>query len=187
MSLAEAQVGFGRMLASARLARLTVRRTSVCSDAGYRARLIWAYSRLARITSNRASRIGPRRFDRHAHPGLIRDVVSSVLELAGDKPVFLHLHDTEEGHRQCAGCHRCGGSPFRYSVWRYGRLSLHSRGIGKYCHGRPRPLVHQLGYHTGIDLHRCCPRKPQAESLYGAKFPGKMHRVIHRAQARVAS
>ena len=48
-------------------------------------------------------------------------------------------------------------------------------------------VVHQLGYHTGIDLPAVARVSLEAESLYGATCPGKMHRVIHRAQARVAS
>ena len=123
-----------------------------------------------------------------AHPGLIRDVVGSVLELAGDKPVFLHLHDTEgKGIANALAAIDVGARHFDTAFGGMGGCPFIPWASGNIATEDLVHVVHQLGYHTGIDLPAVARVSLEAESLYGAKFPGKMHRVIHRAQARVAS
>jgi len=121
------------------------------------------------------------------HPALMRDIVGEVVALAGDRPVFLHLHDTEgKGIANALAAMSVGARHFDTGLGGMGGCPFIKGATGNIATEDLVHVAHQMGYETGVDLGAVAAVTLRVEALYDQRFPGKMHRVLETTDRKGA-
>lgn len=116
-----------------------------------------------------------------AHPNSISEIAGHVLELAGDIPLYLHLHDTEgKGLANVVAALGVGISHFDTAFGGMGGCPFIRGASGNISTEDLVFMLGQMGIHTGIDVHRLAQVSRSLEPVIGKTFAGKMHHVLER-------
>ena len=116
-----------------------------------------------------------------ADPATMERLCAKVLELAGDRPVWLHLHDTEgKGLANALAALQSGIIPFDTAFGGLGGCPFIKGATGNISTEDFAVMLHQMGVKTGIDARRLARVSREMEDYFGKLTPGKMHRLINR-------
>jgi hydroxymethylglutaryl-CoA lyase len=116
-----------------------------------------------------------------ADPLSMREICRKVLEIAGEKPLFLHLHDTEgKGLANALSAIEVGVRHFDTAFGGMGGCPFIKGASGNISTEDLVVMLHQMGIQTGIDVHAVAKTTRSLEDFFGRSFSGKMHRILMR-------
>jgi hydroxymethylglutaryl-CoA lyase len=114
-----------------------------------------------------------------AHPNNIQQIASQVMALSGEKPVFLHLHDTEgKGLANVLAAMSVGVSHFDTAFGGMGGCPFIKGASGNIATEDLIHMLGQMGIETGIDIQNIAAVSRDLEAFMGRSFSGKMHKLF---------
>ena len=121
-----------------------------------------------------------------ANPISIQEISGKVIELSEDKPVFLHLHDTEgKGLANALAAMQVGVAHFDTAFGGTGGCPFIKGASGNISTEDMAFMAGQMGIKTGIDIDKIAAISRSLEEYFNKQFSGKMHRVIDREDIQV--
>ena len=181
-SLEEVQAGYAEMVRTAKDAGLTVRGGLQC---------VFGCRFEGAIDPNAVLDLVKRHLDLEidelaladstgmADPNSMIDLMGQVLELAGDKPVILHLHDTEgRGLANALAAIQTGVRFFDTAFGGMGGCPFIKGATGNIATEDLIAMVERMGMTTGIDIRAVAEISRSLEGFFDTNFPGSMHRVL---------
>ena len=121
-----------------------------------------------------------------ANPISIQEISGKVMELSEDKPVFLHLHDTEgKGLANALAAMQIGVAHFDTAFGGTGGCPFIKGATGNISTEDMAFMSAQMGIETGIDIAKIAAISRSLEEYLSKQFSGKMHRVIDRRDIKV--
>jgi hydroxymethylglutaryl-CoA lyase len=121
-----------------------------------------------------------------ANPLSIQEICTEVLDLANEKPVFLHLHDTEgKGLANALAALQVGIAHFDTAFGGMGGCPFIKGASGNIATEDFVFMLNQMGIETGIDVDRISAVSRSLEDFFGKRFSGKMHRVVQRDNIKI--
>jgi len=121
-----------------------------------------------------------------ANPISIQESSGKVMELSEDKPVFLHLHDTEgKGLANALAAMQIGVAHFDTAFGGTGGCPFIKGATGNISTEDMAFMSAQMGIETGIDIAKIAAISRSLEEDFSKQFSGKMHRVIDRRDIKV--
>ncbi len=123
-----------------------------------------------------------------ADPVQITEMIDSVLPLAGDRPVILHLHDTRGlGLANVLAALRAGVSRFDTAFGGLGGCPFIEGATGNIATEDTVYMLHQMGIETGIDLSKLSRVTRDFERVLGSSsMPGKVYKLLASDAPRLA-
>ena len=123
-----------------------------------------------------------------ANPNSIQEISHKAIELAGGKPVCLHLHDTEgKGLANALAAMQVGISHFDTAFGGTGGCPFIKGASGNISTEDLAFMAAQMGIDTGIDIEKIARISRDLEAFFSKSFSGKMHRVIDRKDIQVCA
>jgi hydroxymethylglutaryl-CoA lyase len=114
-----------------------------------------------------------------ADPRSIQRICARVLELAGQRPLFLHLHDTEgKGLANALAALQIGVTRFDTAFGGMGGCPFIPGASGNIATEDLAFMLAQMGIETGIDVFGVAVLSRSLEDFFEKRFSGKMHRVL---------
>jgi hydroxymethylglutaryl-CoA lyase len=121
-----------------------------------------------------------------ANPKSIQEISSKAIELAEDKPVFLHLHNTEgKGLANALAAMQVGIAHFDTAFGGMGGCPFIKGASGNISTEDMVFMSGQMGIETGIDIDKIAAISRSLEKYFSKQFSGKMHRVIDRKDIQI--
>lgn len=121
-----------------------------------------------------------------ANPISIQEISGKVIELSKDKPVFLHLHDTEgKGLANALAAMQVGIAHFDTAFGGTGGCPFIEGASGNISTEDMVFMSGQMGIETGVDIEKIAAISRSLEEYFSKPFSGKMHRVIDRKDIQV--
>jgi hydroxymethylglutaryl-CoA lyase len=121
-----------------------------------------------------------------AHPRAIQELMSKVMELTEDKPVILHLHDTEgKGLANVLAALEVGVRYFDTAFAGMGGCPFIKGATGNIATEDLVGMLHQMGIATGIDVRKVAAISASMEDFFSKQFPGNMHHVLPNQSIQV--
>lgn len=121
-----------------------------------------------------------------ANPRSLQDMVGQIVELAGDRPVILHLHDTEgKGLANALAAIEVGVRYFDTAFAGMGGCPFIKGATGNIATEDLVTMLHQMGIETGIDVRAVAAISADLETFFDKRFPGSMHRVLGNESIKV--
>jgi hydroxymethylglutaryl-CoA lyase len=121
-----------------------------------------------------------------ANPIAIQEISGKVIELSEDKPVFLHLHDTEgKGLANALAAMQVGVAHFDTAFGGTGGCPFIRGASGNISTEDLVFMAGQMGIETGVDIDKIATISRSLEEYFSKQFSGKMHRVINRDDIQV--
>jgi len=121
-----------------------------------------------------------------ANPRAMQELSAKVLELAGDKPYFLHIHDTEgKGIVNAVAAMQVGATHFDTAFAGMGGCPFIKGATGNIATDDLVFMLTQMGVETGIDVQKIGMISRKAESFFDKQYSGKMHRILARDDIKV--
>jgi hydroxymethylglutaryl-CoA lyase len=116
-----------------------------------------------------------------ANPSSMGELANPVLDMAGDVPVFLHLHDTEgKGLANALSAMEVGVKHFDTAFGGMGGCPFITGASGNISTEDFVVMLHQMGIRTGIDAYGVAEISRALEDFFGRTFSGKMHNILMR-------
>jgi hydroxymethylglutaryl-CoA lyase len=180
-SIAEAQAEFEEMVALARSYNMFVRGGIQC---------VFGYERSDDVKMERVVDIARRHLELgvdelaladsagFANPKTMTALLETIMPLAGDTPVVLHLHDTRGmGLANVLVALRSGVKQFDTSFGGLGGCPFIDGATGNIATEDTAYMLESMGVHTGIDLGRLSQISQGYEQKLGHALPGKMYKL----------
>jgi hydroxymethylglutaryl-CoA lyase len=180
-TIAEAQAEFQEMVALARSYNMFVRGGIQC---------VFGYERSDDVKMERVVDIARRHLELgvdelaladsagFANPKTITALLESIMPLAGDTPVVLHLHDTRGmGLANVLAALRSGVQQFDTSFGGLGGCPFIDGAAGNIATEDTAYMLESMGVQTGIDLGRLSQISQQYEQKLGHALPGKVYKL----------
>jgi hydroxymethylglutaryl-CoA lyase len=121
-----------------------------------------------------------------ANPIAIEEISAKVIELSEEKPVFLHLHDTEgKGLANALAAMQVGVAHFDTAFGGTGGCPFIKGASGNISTEDLVFMSGQMGIETGVDIDKIATISRSLEEYFSKQFSGKMHRVIDRKDIQV--
>jgi len=188
-SLDDAQTGYAAMVRTAKDAGLTVRGGLQCAfgcrfegavDPNLVLDLVKRHLDLAIDELALADSTGM------ADPRSMSELMGEVVELAGDTPVILHLHDTEgRGLANALAAIQSGVRVFDTAFGGMGGCPFIKGATGNIATEDLVAMVERMGMTTGVDIRAVAEISRSMETFFDTKFPGSMHRVLGNEEIKV--
>lgn len=189
MSLDEAQSRYAEMVRTAKAAGLTVRGGLQCAfgcrfegaiDPRHVIELAKRHLELDIDELALADSTGM------ANPRGIQELMGEIIELAGDRPVILHLHDTEgKGLANALAAVQVGVRYFDTAFGGMGGCPFIEGATGNIATEDLVTMLHQMGLETGVDVRAVAEISRSLEVFFDKRFPGRMHRVLGSEDMKV--
>ena len=189
MSLEEAQTRYAEMVRTAKAAGVTVRGGLQCAfgcrfegriDPDHVLDLVKRHLDLDIDELALADSTGM------ADPRSVQELVAQVVELAGDRPVILHLHDTEgRGLANALAAIEVGVRIFDTAFGGMGGCPFIRGATGNISTEDLASTLHRMGIDTGIDVRAVAAISRWLEEYFEKPFPGSMHRVLGNEEIKV--
>ena len=113
-----------------------------------------------------------------ANPDSMTALLETVIPLAGDTPVVLHLHDTRGmGLANVLAALRCGVKQFDTSFGGLGGCPFIDGAAGNIATEDTVYMLESMGVQTGIDLGRLSQISQRYEQKLGHALPGKVYKL----------
>ncbi len=122
-----------------------------------------------------------------ANPVSMQELSAKVIELAGDTPYFLHIHDTEgKGMVNAVAAMQVGARHFDTAFAGMGGCPFIKGASGNIATDDLVFMLAQMGIETGIDIDKIGAISRQTEAYFEKQFSGKMHRILARDDIKLA-
>jgi hydroxymethylglutaryl-CoA lyase len=119
-------------------------------------------------------------------PRSIQEICGTVRALAGDKPVYLHLHDTEgKGLANALAALQVGITHFDTAFGGMGGCPFIKGASGNIATEDLAFMMEQMGIETGIDISKVAVISRSMEHYFEKRFAGKMHQIVGRDDIKV--
>jgi hydroxymethylglutaryl-CoA lyase len=116
-----------------------------------------------------------------ADPRTIQEICGPVRALAGDKPVYLHLHDTEgKGLANALAALQVDITHFDSAFGGMGGCPFVKGASGNIATEDLVFMLQQMGIETGIDASKIAAISRSLEGFFKRRFSGKMHHLLNR-------
>lgn len=116
-----------------------------------------------------------------ANPRSIQEISAQVLELAGGKPVFLHLHDTEgKGMANVLAAMQVGVAHFDTAFGGMGGCPFIKGASGNISTEDLVFMLDQMAIESGVDAYQIASVSRFLEDFFSKQFSGKMHNIFGR-------
>jgi hydroxymethylglutaryl-CoA lyase len=116
-----------------------------------------------------------------ADPLSIREICSPIITAAGDKPLYLHLHDTEgKGLANALAALQIGITHFATALGGMGGCPFIKGATGNISTEDLAFMLGQMGIETGINIDKIGASSRSLEDFFNKRFAGKMHRLLER-------
>ena len=123
-----------------------------------------------------------------ANPIAIQEISGKIIELAEEKPVCLHLHDTEgKGLANALAAMQVGITHFDTAFGGTGGCPFIKGASGNIPTEDLAFMAGQMGIETDIDIEKIASISRSLEGFFNKSFSGKMHRVIDRKDIQVCA
>ena len=122
-----------------------------------------------------------------ADPQTIHHTMKRVLEVAGDKPVILHLHNTE--NKGLANVYAALEAGVRYFDTAFGGLGgcpFIKSATGNIATEDTAHMLHQMGYETGVYIEKVAEVSKDVESRLGYELPGQLYKIWNQDGIKIA-
>lgn len=114
------------------------------------------------------------------NPNQVEQMMSKVLDLTDDIPVFLHLHNTEnKGYANVYAAVKAGIRHFDTAFGGLGGCPFIANATGNIATEDTVNMLNQLGFETGIDLNKLSEVSAKMERIIGEKLPGMMYDIVN--------
>ncbi|MEM8524960.1 MAG: hydroxymethylglutaryl-CoA lyase [Bacteroidota bacterium] len=121
-----------------------------------------------------------------ANPKALNELMAQVVELAEDKPVLLHLHNTEgKGLANVYAALQAGVRYFDTAFGGLGGCPFIKSATGNIATEDTAHLLHQMGYETGINIGKIVALSEEMQAFLGYELQGKMYQLWGRADIEV--
>jgi len=121
-----------------------------------------------------------------ADPRSMAELMGPVLDLAGDRPVILHLHDTEgRGLANALAAIQSGVRFFDTAFGGMGGCPFIKGATGNIATEDLVAMVERMGMTTGVDIRAVAGISRSLETYFETRFPGSMHRVLGNQEIKV--
>jgi hydroxymethylglutaryl-CoA lyase len=121
-----------------------------------------------------------------ADPRSISELMGRVGELARDKTVILHLHDTEgRGLANALAAIQSGVRVFDTAFGGMGGCPFIKGATGNIATEDLGAMVARMGMTTGVDIRAVAEISRSMETFFEKRFPGSMHRVLGNEKIKV--
>jgi len=122
------------------------------------------------------------------NPRMIQERVPAVMDVIGDVPLVLHLHDTRGlGLANVYAALECGVTRFDTSLAGMGGCPFIDGATGNIATEDTVYLLDGLGVKTDIDREAVGQASLRIESFLNKEFPGKGHRLMEREKEAPAA
>jgi len=121
-----------------------------------------------------------------ADPRAIQEICGPIRTLAQDKPVYLHLHDTEgKGLANALAALQVGITHFDSAFGGMGGCPFVKGASGNIATEDLAFMLGQMGVETGIDVSKIAAVSRSLEVFFNRRFSGKMHHLLNRKDIEV--
>ncbi len=121
-----------------------------------------------------------------ADPRAIQEICGPSRTLAQDKPVYLHLHDTEgKGLANALAALQVGITHFDSAFGGMGGCPFVKGASGNIATEDLAFMLGQMGVETGIDVSKIAAVSRSLEVFFNRRFSGKMHHLLNRKDIEV--
>jgi hydroxymethylglutaryl-CoA lyase len=121
-----------------------------------------------------------------ADPQSIQQICSPIISTAGDKPVYLHLHDTEgKGLANALAALQVGIIHFDTTFGGIGGCPFIKGATGNISTEDLAFMLGQMGIETGINIDKIAAISRSLEGFFNRRFAGKMHRLLEREDIKL--
>jgi hydroxymethylglutaryl-CoA lyase len=121
-----------------------------------------------------------------ADPRAIQEICGPSRTLAQDKPVYLHLHDTEgKGLANALAALQIGITHFDSAFGGMGGCPFVKGASGNIATEDLAFMLAQMGVETGIDVSKIAAVSRSLEGFFNRRFSGKMHHLLNRKDIEV--
>lgn len=121
-----------------------------------------------------------------ADPLAIQRLGTKAMELAGDRPVWLHLHDTEgKGIANALAALQVGIHHLDTAFGGMGGCPFIKGATGNIATEDLAVMLHQMGIATGIDVGRIAAISRSLEDYFSKPSAGKIHRLMAREDIKL--
>jgi hydroxymethylglutaryl-CoA lyase len=116
-----------------------------------------------------------------ADPRTIQEICGSARALTEDKPVYLHLHDTEgKGLANALAGLQVGITHFDSAFGGMGGCPFVKGASGNLATEALVFMLQQMGVESGIDASKIAAISRSLEVFFNKRFSGKMHHLLNR-------
>ncbi len=120
------------------------------------------------------------------NPQDVRELMSKVVEIAGDKPVILHLHNTEnKGFANLFAALDAGVRYFDTAFGGLGGCPFIKSASGNIATEDTTHMLHQMGYHTGINIGKIVDISLEMHDYLGHQLPGQMYQLWNNSEIEI--
>jgi hydroxymethylglutaryl-CoA lyase len=117
-----------------------------------------------------------------ADPLSIQNICDPIITAAGQKPVYLHLHDTEgKGLANALAALQVGITHFDTALGGMGGCPFIKGASGNISTEDLAFMLLQMGIETGIDIDKIATISRSLEDYFEKGFSGKMHYLLKQA------
>lgn len=113
------------------------------------------------------------------NPRQIEDLMGQIVEMAGDIPVMLHLHDTEgKGLANVVAAMRVGVRHFDTAFGGLGGCPFIKGATGNIATEDTAYMLEEMGIRTGVDIPAIIAIAQEMENILDKKLPGKIKNIL---------
>lgn len=117
-----------------------------------------------------------------ADPLSIQKLCNPIITAAGEKPIYLHLHDTEgKGLANALAALQIGITNFDTALGGMGGCPFIKDASGNIATEDLCFMLLQMGIETGIDIDKIAGISRSLEDFFKKPFSGKMHHLLKQA------
>jgi hydroxymethylglutaryl-CoA lyase len=120
------------------------------------------------------------------NPDQMKRMLPRLLEICGDVPITLHLHNTEnKGYANVAAAIEVGIKQFDTAFGGLGGCPFIQGATGNIATEDTVHMLHQMGYTTGIDIQQIAEISLEMQHWLGIPLPGLMYTILQQKNFRL--
>jgi len=120
------------------------------------------------------------------NPKRLGELMEKVVEKARGIPVVLHLHNTEnKGYANFYAATEAGVRIFDTAFGGLGGCPFIKSATGNIATEDTAHTAHQMGYETGLDIHKIAAISRELETTLGHKLPGQLYQLIDKEDIKM--
>ena len=113
------------------------------------------------------------------NPKVLGELMEKIVEKAGEIPVILHLHNTEnKGYANLYAALEAGVRVFDTAFGGLGGCPFIKSATGNIATEDSAHMIQQLGYETNLDISKIAAISKEMKSTLGYALPSKLYKLI---------
>ncbi len=114
-----------------------------------------------------------------ANPVQMKRMMNKVIELSGNIPVALHLHNTEnKGYANMCAAIEAGVKQFDTAFGGLGGCPFIKGATGNIATEDTAHMLRQMGFETGININKVAEVSREMEAMLGEELPGLIYKLF---------